>query len=861
MGVIRNISDFIDDKLFGGRVEGSDLLAMHIPSQLAGVLPYRSYDEEQKIFFNEDSVGVVYEMIPLIGIDEKTYNVLNSLLSKSVPSCLNLQILNISSPKIGTVLDVYKDSRRPPNAFYNVMAKHRVRHFEGGVWNSLSRNSNFFLRYHRVVISASILTSENPDAIDELKEFGENVEGALGQISPMFRRYQPVDLIRLVTDVLNPNSRARPSNQSYDASEPINTQIMSPDTAYRVDQRGLVVRTSTIKNEMSSTWPPDFEDKEYGIRTLEAKNFPLHMAFGDMSRCIGDFFSAQTRFISPVMSSLNIYYPPEGDSKAMASLRHMRATNNAASPVAKYMPVMRAKAKDWDYASEAMNTGARIVKVSFQTTVTAPLDLIEKAERNAKNLLTSLNYDMRRSDHIHFPALLYGLPMGAGTSIGRDMRKLGRSKTMPSTMLPVAAPMFGEYMGSNSPVMLKVGRIGQPYLFDNFSNRGEGNHNVRVTAGSGGGKSVWLNELVFGTCANGGRAYIFDDGYSFKNHCLLTGGRHYQFSLNDDFGLNVFGMIDYQRAARDEEYKLTCIEMARCVVSQMIFGEVLPSKEQSAILNEAIVHVMKEHRGEGTIDYVRTYLLTMPSTDLDSNTASMAKSLSSYCSDGVYGKFFNGENTLDLTSHMTVFELSPLEQKPDLRGVILTALLFLVDQYVVSDVSSRDLVIVDEAHKHLDNMNVCDVLQGWARRLRKYNAALCLATQSTSDFKINPLAEAISENCEWKVMLKTDAAGRLSAKQMGTFPDEFSEKCARHMDVSQGEYSEALVIGGGSYNLGRLVMDPFSIAVFTTTAEQVAEINGWVASGYSLEDAIYRVSGVAPLESSSEEETYAMAAE
>jgi len=303
MGAIQGISDFIDSKLFGGRIEGSDLLAAHKPAQIADVLPYRSYDDERKIFYNEESVGLVYEMIPLIGIDEKVYNILNSLLSKGVPSCLNLQILNISSPKIGTLLDVYGAKRNAPHPIYKTIAKHRVRHFENGVWNSLAKNNSFHLRYHRVVISASICMSDNSDAEDEIVEFGENLEAALTQISPMQKRYAPVDLIRLTTDILNPTHNYRPSGQDYDVSEPINVQIMSPDTAYRVNQDGIEVTSISIKNEMSSTSGTyEYDEHKYGIRTLEAKNFPKHMAFGDMSRAIGDFFAASTRFISPVMS-------------------------------------------------------------------------------------------------------------------------------------------------------------------------------------------------------------------------------------------------------------------------------------------------------------------------------------------------------------------------------------------------------------------------------------------------------------------------------------------------------------------------------------------------------------------------------
>lgn len=845
--------DQVDKYVFGGRIRSNNTIAVYFADQLTDCLDYKSYDEDNGIFYNEDSVGVVFEIVPMLGVDEKTYNLLNSLLSRSVPDNLNLQIMAYSSPKVGAILDRFSNREGAPHPIYNTVGKHRARHFQKGVWNSLSKRSQFHLRYHRVLFAASIRHEDNPNAERDIIEFAENLENFVSQVSGAHLKLKPQDLIRLVSDILNPNTNIRPSDEVYDPVEDINQQIVSPDTQYYVDRRGVRMKTTATPLEMLSPKNKQlFEREEFVARTLECKDFPVHMQFGDMTPSIGDMFAINTRHSSPVLMSLNIYYPNEAESRTAAQMKHIRATNNAASPVAKFMPEMLAKAKDYNYAMEAVTHGARIVKVRFQATVFAQADKIEKAERDTRNLLTSLNYDMRPSDMAHFPALMLSLPMGLGSSFGKGFRNMGRLKTRLSTMLPHAAPIFGEYLGTANPVLMMVGRCGQPYLYDNFSNVGAGNHNLLVTAESGGGKSVLLNETVLGTCANGGHAIIFDDGYSFKNHCILTGGKHYRFSLNDDFGLNVFDMVDYNKAARDDEYRSMCIEMCKSVIIQMVFGKEIPTKEESAILEEAILSVMDRFEGKGTINYVRDYLAAMDDTKLNSNTQSMAKAISTYCTGGVFGKFFNHRNTLDVTSHMTVFELSPLEQKPDLRAVILTALLFMTDQKIVSDVSRRDLVVLDEAHKHIGNVNVCDVLQGWARRVRKYNAALVLATQSASDFDISPDARAIFENCGWKIVLMTSTAGVAAADDMRVFPDEYSKRCARNIDVSKGEYSEAVIIGGGSYSMGRLVLDPFTISLFTTTAEDVAKINRLQEQGRTLEEALYEVSGVEPLRSEEE---------
>jgi len=848
-GAIKTISEYVDVKVFGGQVKSRDVIGVHEHAQIKDCLHYRSFDDEKMIFYNEDSVGVVFEMCPLLGVDEKNFNMFYQLVSRSVPDHLNLQIMTYSSPKVGALLDVYGDKKFAPTSIYSTVAKHRTKHFEKGVWKGLSKRSPFFLRNYRTIISASINISDNSDAESLVIEYGELLESTIKQLSPDYKRYGPRQLICLLDDLLNPNKNVRPSYVRYDPNEDINEQIISPDTRYSREKTGIRISTSGIVNELSNGPIAfrEYENQEFVSRTLEARFFPKHLAFGDMSRAIGDVFAINSRHTAPIVMSLNVYYPPQGDANALAQIKHIRAVNNAKTPISAWMPEMKRKADDWNYVSDLLAQGSRMVNVRFQCTVTAEASEIEKAERNTRNLLTGMNFEMRRGDLVHFPALMFGLPMGSGSVFGKDMRRLNRMKPLQSDMIPHASPIFGEFLGSNSPVLLLAGRCGQPYFWDNFSNVGMGNHNLMVVAESGGGKSVLLNDTAFGTCANGGHSIVFDDGESFKNHCLLVGGNHYSFSLNDEFGLNVFDMIDYLKAERDAEYKSTCIEMCKAVIIQMVFGENKPSKEESAILEEAILSVMNKYGSEGNIDAIQEFLEEIDDSRLESNTKSMAKSITTYTSKGVFGSFFNGKNTLDVSRHMTVFELSPLESKPDLRSVILTALLFMVDQKMVSNTARRDLVIIDEAHKHIENANVCNVIQGWARRLRKYNAAVLLATQSATDFSISNDSQAIFENCGWKIMLQSSDAGVEAANQMNVFPDAYSKRCAKNAAVSMGEYSEAVIIGGGTYSLGRVAMDPFSIKLFTTTAAEVTEIRQLERQGYSLEQAIYRVSGVEPI--------------
>src|SRR3546814_15521400 len=51
-----------------------------------------------------------------------------------------------------------------------------------------------------------------------------------------------------------------------------------------------------------------------------------------------------------------------------------------------------------------------------------------------------------------------------------------------------------------------------------------------------------------------------------------------------------------------------------------------------------------------------------------------------FSSGGTYGRFFEGEASFELSAQFTVFELSDLSSREDLRSVVLTAIIFMSPQ-------------------------------------------------------------------------------------------------------------------------------------------------------------------------------------
>src|SRR3546814_10059987 len=60
-----------------------------------------------------------------------------------------------------------------------------------------------------------------------------------------------------------------------------------------------------------------------------------------------------------------------------------------------------------------------------------------------------------------------------------------------------------------------------------------------------------------------------------------------------------------------------------------------------------------------------------------------------FSSAGTYGRFFTGQSTLKIGADLTVFELSDLSAREELRSVVLTAIMFLSSQAMRKDRSTR----------------------------------------------------------------------------------------------------------------------------------------------------------------------------
>jgi conjugal transfer ATP-binding protein TraC len=135
-------------------------------------------------------------------------------------------------------------------------------------------------------------------------------------------------------------------------------------------------------------------------------------------------------------------------------------------------------------------------------------------------------------------------------------------------------------------------------------------------------------------------------------------------------------MIDEAQAAEDEDYLLDCMAMLKAIVNQMSRHIDRLNDTERGLIDGAVNTVWEAQGRNGSIDDVIA-ALNETGNELASH---LAIAMMPFSSAGTYGKFFQGEVSFELQAQLTVFELSDLSSREELRSVVLTAIMFMSQQ-------------------------------------------------------------------------------------------------------------------------------------------------------------------------------------
>ena len=620
------------------------------------------------------------------------------------------------------------------------------------------------------------------------------------------------------------------------------TQAIRRDIELLVEEDRLLLKTERFRPtgannagvpEIGEVYPDTFDVRHFGVR-----NMPARWAPWECARLIGDLFTDKLRFPCPAATMLCLVYPDQDAQAARAGYKFMRTTSLAATRSARFLPRIGQQSAEWQHVQAELQQGRKLVKVFYGLTTFSPLGAGDRNERAVKSIYKAAGWDLADERFLQIQGLLAAMPLTLADGLARDLARLKRLRTLLSTTAANIAPLQGEYLGGNVPHLLFVGRRGQPFFWSPFENTA-GNHNIAICGKSGSGKSVLLQEICAALRGAGAKVVVIDDGRSFEHSVKLQGGRFVEFTLRAGFCLNPFSMIDAARAAEDEDYRLDCFGMIKAIVGQMARYSAALSDTERGLIDRAVNQVWEAHGPQGSVTRIAESLMRGG----EPQALELATALAPFTYGGTYGSFFEGQASLSLDDDFTVFEMSDLAAREELRSVVLSAIMFLTSQAMTrTPRQTRKLLLIDEAWAMLKGGSMGEFVETYARTARKYGGALATATQSLNDYYKSDGATAALENSDWMLILQqkseTIADFRKSAR---LDMDDRTETLIRSLKRSGTDYSEVFIKGPEVESIGRLVLDPFSATVFSSSPATFAAIEAEIARGHQLADAIERI--------------------
>ena len=754
----------------------------------------------------------------------------------------------ISDTNFENILEAWRDRKKSDNEnneIFDLLTQNRIDYLKKGKYQSLFVDQPFLIKNFHLIISYTVPIPKNStdgyipqEKIKDLTRKRSAIKGTLRSAKIFSDNLSPQFFINLMNGILNPNTQKHPQ-LTYDEHNTISNQMVDGDTSVLFD-----AGASTIIHK----------DKPFSVIPFHARQFPQHWPAYKNGDLIGSFYNKILCMPCQFIATLTVIIPDNISIKGMVKAKSARASQMADSPIAKFVPDWLEKKKDWDYTSEKIEAGNNLLRAFFQINLITPQGREQECEQKIQSIYGSLGWILSKSRYIPKHALLGSLPMGLCQEDHKALDQFGHYQSRLSWTCTNIAPWIGEWKGTQNPLMLFLGRRGQIVYFNHFDNT-KGNYNISCAATSGAGKSFVTQEMVFCILGEKGRVFIIDAGHSYRNLCQLLDGTYIDFGDSNPI-LNPFSKIFDQKSItmveqlqkKNPDYSIKdymddMMPMLKELLAQMASPEKPLDPTLDACLERALKSAVNEYRGETTITRVVEKCLEQKTEDGNrlGYADDLALMLHSYTKDGMYGRYFEGKNNIDLDNPLIVLELDALNNKGNLQPVVLLILMMQINQvmYLSGDKKQKKQVIIDEAWRLLGSGRAGSFIEEGYRVARKHGGSYMTITQKISDYFSSETAKAAYANSDFEWILRQKSGELTSGEKLGHIDNTDGKiDVLKALETVQGKYSEIAIISPDGLSVVRFIVDPATEKIYSTKAEEVAYLRKAQKEGKNIWEAV-----------------------
>lgn len=578
-------------------------------------------------------------------------------------------------------------------------------------------------------------------------------------------------------------------------------------------------------------------DKEHPtfVKMLTVRRFPRSARTGQAFKWFGDPFDGLGCVTQNFIITVNMHYPDNVDAKAKLETKKNHYIKQSFGALTQFAPKIKNMRADLDEITKSINEDGKTVNLTISAAV------FGENETDAADGITALQSFMNQSglsmvneDSFAIPSFIQILPFGACRKAVAQSR---RYFTLSSKHVMPILPLFSEWKGTGTPTMQFVSRTGQLMNIDLFDSKT--NYNAVIYAESGAGKSFLTNEIIRAYLSTGNKIWTIDAGESYKKLSESFDGKFTTVDGRSSLSFNPFTMIpeDDPRAFKDS------LEMLAGCILAMAFTKQAPTDLQSSEVERILCEVWAEKGQSALIDDVKAKCLE----DEDINVRNIGKQLTAFTSTGQFGEYFDKPHNVAFDGNFNVLELDGLSDTPRLQAVVLFMLMVQISHSMYKefkeDRSIKRIVIIDEAWDLLGNSPaVTAFMEKGFRRFRKYNGCGIVITQSILDLQTSEAGKAIAANAANSLILKQKDSTITSAEKdnLMSLP-KAGYRLLKKVTTELGHYSEIFFNTNNGMGIGRLIVDPLRVVMYSTRAQDNELIDDQMVGGKSLTQAMKAV--------------------
>ena len=107
-----------------------------------------------------------------------------------------------------------------------------------------------------------------------------------------------------------------------------------------------------------------------------------------------------------------------------AFIKAARATTNATSYMARFLPDLQERKADWDIVLKAMDDGQQLVDLVHQVALFAPAEEINRAEQAARSIFRARGFELTNDTMMMTQGLIGSLPMTLSPPFHADLSRM-----------------------------------------------------------------------------------------------------------------------------------------------------------------------------------------------------------------------------------------------------------------------------------------------------------------------------------------------------------------------------------------------------------------------------------------------------